>query len=303
MRGPSSRTGPGTRTPPTSSRRTSSCSGWAHSFNRQVCWGRRGRPSGRPFYLRAPSRPAPIGVTRAASGLHPLGCAAVHSEFTRSAAPGEEPTGSDLRSSCAAKGGKRITMATILPEEFGSRRLDAVGPAVVEDREIDLRSILGMLRRRKSVIFGTVAAVLLLTLLVLIQLTPRYTSSAELMLNTRQQNVVDIETVVSGLNTDPGAFQTGVQSEINIITSRSLARRVVEKLGLMQDPEFNASLRQRSALDYVNPLYWVESGARWAMAAVGLGAQRQAPEEPRTAEEEETAALSSVIGSFLGHLK
>jgi polysaccharide biosynthesis transport protein len=194
-------------------------------------------------------------------------------------------------------------MATILPEEFGSRRLDTVVPAVVEDREIDLRSILGMLRRRKSVIFGTVAAVLLVTLLVLIQLTPRYTSSAELMLNTRQQNVVDIETVVSGLDVDPGSFQTGVQSEINIITSRSLARRVVEKLGLMQDPEFNSSLRQASALDYINPLYWAESGARWAMAALGLGADEEpANQEPPTAEEEENAAMSAVISSFLGHL-
>jgi capsular exopolysaccharide synthesis family protein len=193
-------------------------------------------------------------------------------------------------------------MATILPEEFGSRRLDTVVPAVVEEREIDLRSILGMLRRRKSVIFGTVAAVLLVTLLVLIQLTPRYTSSAELMLNTRQQNVVDIESVVSGINVDPGAFQTGVQSEINIITSRSLARRVVEKLGLMQDPEFNAGLRQSSALDYVNPLYWVESGARWVMAAVGLGATSEEPAEPRTAEEEENAAIGSVVSAFIGHL-
>jgi polysaccharide biosynthesis transport protein len=194
-------------------------------------------------------------------------------------------------------------MATILPEEFGSRRLDAVVPAVVEDREIDLRSILGMLRRRKSVIFGTVAAVLLVTLLVLIQLTPRYTSSAELMLNTRQQNVVDIETVVSGLDVDPGSFQTGVQSEINIINSRSLARRVVEKLGLMQDPEFNSSLRQPSALDYINPLYWAESAARWAMTALGLGAEEEpANQDPPTAEEEENAAMSAVISSFLGHL-
>lgn len=193
-------------------------------------------------------------------------------------------------------------MATILPEEFGSRRLETVVPAVVEDREIDLRSILAMLRRRKSVIFGTVAAVLLVTLLVLIQLTPRYTSSAELMLNTRQQNVVDIETVVSGLNVDAGAFQTGVQSEVNIITSRSLARRVVEKLGLMQDPEFNASLRQHSALDYINPLYWLETAARRGMSLVGLGAELERPREARTQEEEESAALSSVISAFLEHL-
>ncbi len=191
-------------------------------------------------------------------------------------------------------------MATILPEDFGSRRVDTIVPTVAEDREIDLRSILGMLRRRKSVIFGTVAGIMLVTLLVLIQLTPRYTSSAELMLNTSQQNVVDIESVVSGLNVNGGTFQTGVQSEINIIVSRSLARRVVEKLGLMQDPEFNYSLRQRSTLDYVNPLYWVESATQWGMAVIGLGVE--AP-EPLSAEEQESAILSSVIGSFLSHLE
>lgn len=194
-------------------------------------------------------------------------------------------------------------MATILPEEFGSRRHDAVAPAQVEDQEIELRSILAMLRRRKSVILGTVAAVLLVTLLVLIQLTPRYTSSAALMLNTRQQNVVDIESVVSGLDVGPGALQTGVQSEINIITSRSLARRVVEKLGLMQDPEFNGSLREASTLDYISPFAWLESGARWVLTVIGLAPARdQRQQEPRTAEEEESAALSSVITAFLGNL-
>jgi succinoglycan biosynthesis transport protein ExoP len=212
-----------------------------------------------------------------------------------------------LRFSTAAKGGKRITMATILPEDFGSRRHDAVVPAVIEDREIDLRSILGMLRRRKSVIFGTVAAVLLVTMLVLIQLTPRYTASSQLMLNTRQQNVVDIETVMSGLNVEAGAFQTGVRSEINIIMSRSLARRVVEKLGLMQDPEFNWNLRQGSALDFINPIAWLESGMRWVVTAVGLGPKNTegesgAASEPRTAEEEENVELNSVISSFLSHL-
>jgi capsular exopolysaccharide synthesis family protein len=192
-------------------------------------------------------------------------------------------------------------MATLLPDEFGSRRLDAPIAAIIEDKEIDLRSVLAMLRRRKAVILGTVAAVLLVTLLVLIQLTPRFTSTAELMMETRQTNVVDIQSIVSGLSVDASSFQTGIQSEINIIRSRSLARRVIDKLGLMQDPEFNGGLRQSSVLDYFNPIYWIDWLPQWLGQITGVSEPAETGES-ENADEAESALLTSVIDAFLGRL-
>ena len=192
-------------------------------------------------------------------------------------------------------------MATLLPDEFGSRRLDAPIAAIIEDKEIDLRSVMAMLRRRKAAILGTIAAVVLVTLLVLVQLTPRFTSTAELMMETRQTNVVDIQSVVSGLSVDGNSFQTGIQSEMNIIRSRSMAQRVIDKLGLMQDPEFNGGLKKASMLGYFNPIYWIDWLPRWLGQITGIS-KSAGTGENKSAEDVESALLTSVIDAFLGGL-
>ena len=47
--------------------------------------------------------------------------------------------------------------------------------------EIDLPTVIAVLRRRKGVLVGTVLVVSALTLLILLQITPLYTGSATLM--------------------------------------------------------------------------------------------------------------------------
>jgi succinoglycan biosynthesis transport protein ExoP len=68
-----------------------------------------------------------------------------------------------------------------------------------------------------------------------------YTASTTLMLDTRKTQVVDFESVVSGLNVDEAV----VQSEVAILKSRKLAYRVVEALELRKDPEFNPQIAER----------------------------------------------------------
>jgi succinoglycan biosynthesis transport protein ExoP len=63
-----------------------------------------------------------------------------------------------------------------------------------------------------------------------LQLTPTYTARATLLLDTSQQRVVDAEAVVQGLSGNEGA----IRSEMELIRSYDVAKRVVQKLKLDQ---------------------------------------------------------------------
>lgn len=80
-------------------------------------------------------------------------------------------------------------------------------------------------------------ASLALAVTVLLLLPPRYTASAVVMLEPRKNNVTDISAVLSRMPTDPAS----VQNQIQILTSRDLAGRVIDRLGLASDPEFKPS--------------------------------------------------------------
>lgn len=68
-----------------------------------------------------------------------------------------------------------------------------------------------------------------------------YTSDATVVLESRQEQVVDIESVVTGLSGD----QATINTEVEVIRSRRLAQKLLERLNLIEDPEFNASLRPK----------------------------------------------------------
>lgn len=103
---------------------------------------------------------------------------------------------------------------------------------------VDLREMLRILWRRRWLIGATAVGCVLVTGLVLSQITPRYTATAQVLVDPRQTNVVDIEQVLSGL---PANAET-IQSEMEVISSRNLAMRVVDRLKLSELPEFNPTL-------------------------------------------------------------
>ena len=67
---------------------------------------------------------------------------------------------------------------------------------------------------------------------------PRYRAATTLALQVNTQQFVDIESVVSGVSTETAAINT----EIEVLRSRSVLKQVVTQLSLTEDPEFNVSL-------------------------------------------------------------
>jgi polysaccharide biosynthesis transport protein len=110
---------------------------------------------------------------------------------------------------------------------------------VASPDHLELHDVFRILRRRKRVI---VLTVLLLTCLsaVLAYYLPRlYTASAKLLIEPHGTNVVDSAAVVDEL---PLQDQGMIETQIEFLTSRSFLSRVVEKLSLADDVEFNPFL-------------------------------------------------------------
>lgn len=110
----------------------------------------------------------------------------------------------------------------------------------MEDK-IDLRKLFGTLWRGK--IWIAILGLIFLAAGIwyaFVLAVPIYSASAKVALETREQNLMDIESVVASL----GGDQSSVNTEVEIIKSRILAERLVNDLGLIEDPEFNVELRE-----------------------------------------------------------
>jgi len=125
----------------------------------------------------------------------------------------------------------------------------ARGDNVPDDRrddEIDLMELFRALWRGKgTIVLATIAAIVIGVYYAFVLAAPQFRSDAVLTLEARNKQVVDIESVVSGVSTEDQALNT----EIEILLSRRILGRLVDALGLVEDPEFNGSLRPPSALD------------------------------------------------------
>ncbi len=120
---------------------------------------------------------------------------------------------------------------------------DPVSPQA-DGEFIDLGSLITVLRRRMWTLISSGVLVFLTVALVTLQLTPRYTAVAQVAIEVRQSQIMDFEAVMSGLPPDSAAVDT----EVEILRSRQLASAVVDRLGLVNYPEFNAHLREPGLL-------------------------------------------------------
>ncbi|HRE61395.1 MAG TPA: polysaccharide biosynthesis tyrosine autokinase [Micropepsaceae bacterium] len=117
---------------------------------------------------------------------------------------------------------------------------------------IDLKLVIAAVMRRWRIIAGIVVLGALIAGVVTAQMKPRYTATALLMVSMQTIKLQDIDSVLSG----QPASAAAVESQIELLRSRDLARRVVEKLNLIEDPEYNGALGGGFSLD---PRVWISS--------------------------------------------
>jgi capsular exopolysaccharide synthesis family protein len=160
-----------------------------------------------------------------------------------------------------------------------------VSPQSPSEDEIDLGQLFRTLWRGK---FWILLSMLVTTLVggyyAYAVAVPLYSTTSVVTLENRQEQVVDFESVVSGL----GGDQTSINTEVEILRSRELIKKLVVKLDLVNDPEFNVSLREDTGFSV--------SDAIGTMKTLILGAPEPEPEptKEQVLETVTTAARSSI---------
>lgn len=132
-----------------------------------------------------------------------------------------------------------------------------------QNDEIDIFTLIATIWRGKWIIAAMIAISIAMGVFYLRNMaTPLYTSSAVVALASRQEQIVDFESVISGLSSD----QSGINTEIEVLQSRILIGTVVDRLNLLERPEFNATLRDNSGINI-----------RMIMRKLGLGEDAATP--------------------------
>jgi len=142
--------------------------------------------------------------------------------------------------------------------------------------------------KHKWSILGLALAISLLTALVVSSIRPSYRSTTTLLIEAGKNKVVSIEEVYSGMS----GSREYLQTQVEILKSRELAGKVVAKLALDTNPEFDP--RQQE------PPYW----KKWLTSAGitpeqwGLGQPEAAAPNPN-----EAAITKRVIAAVQGRLQ
>jgi capsular exopolysaccharide synthesis family protein len=108
-----------------------------------------------------------------------------------------------------------------------------------EPPSIDWRGQWALLRRRSSLLTVVTLTILALGVAAVFLIPGRYAATADVMIDPRRERVVELQQVLPDLPTDGAALDT----EVEVLKSRALAEKVVERLNLDRDPEFDGALR------------------------------------------------------------
>ncbi|MFT4151981.1 MAG: Wzz/FepE/Etk N-terminal domain-containing protein, partial [Paracoccaceae bacterium] len=133
----------------------------------------------------------------------------------------------------------------------GTRGTQQTAPGKPADDVVDLWPIVSALWRGKLIILGVALLTLILGGLYAYMLaTPKYQATSVVMMESRESQVVGLDSVLGGLSGDTSVVNT----EVEVLRGRTLMGRVVDELKLIDDPEFNPFLQPPGLFDRLRNL-------------------------------------------------
>lgn len=108
----------------------------------------------------------------------------------------------------------------------------------------EFRETVKSLWRRKLLIISITVLGAIVSVVWVLQITPKYTSSAQILIDARGPRAFETNTpVIPGMVID----RETIDSEIRILESRRMVSKLVDKLQLIEDPEFNPTLPEEKS--------------------------------------------------------
>ncbi len=137
------------------------------------------------------------------------------------------------------------------PVQSGAQQMAVYDPSVQagvdDDDTIDLREYWRILVKRRWTVIGVLAIILVAALLATLLMVPEYRSTVQLQITPQGSRILAYEDFA---NDQAGAAGRGYQEFLNtqteILRSRSLAEAVVRAENLENHPELTGEIRQRS---------------------------------------------------------
>lgn len=114
---------------------------------------------------------------------------------------------------------------------------------------VDVRAIVHVVWRGRWTILAIAAIFAVIALLVVSRAEPVYRASATVMFGIERANVTNLQELLTITDFD----ESELENQIQVLRSKSLITRVVEDLGLQDDPEFNPALEPIKAGDFEVP--------------------------------------------------
>jgi uncharacterized protein involved in exopolysaccharide biosynthesis len=151
---------------------------------------------------------------------------------------------------------------------------------------ITIQRIVRAVRRRLGVMLAVFALTFAFVAINTFQLQASYTATSRVIINSRGQQIVDIGAVISGMPANAGIVDT----EAEILRSRSLIEKVVTRLDLINNPEFNYAKAKPSAL-----ANFMAGTKAFIKGLLPFGKGDAAPAEPADPADAKRAELDGVI--------
>lgn len=155
--------------------------------------------------------------------------------------------------------------------------------AQMEPIGVPFGRVFHVLRRRKGVILGIIVLGMAGVTAVVMQLPPRYTAEAQILIEPRRTQVSDLQAIT----TEQVDVSNLMRTQIDIFRSPALAAKVVEALDLTNMPGFLPEPGGLSAL--------LADAKRWSMEMLGLATPAPRLEGPLDREQLAIQDRKSVV--------
>ncbi len=118
------------------------------------------------------------------------------------------------------------------------------GP-VIEPEGLNLAALIGALRRRRAVLIACLLAFPLVAFIAAKNMTPRYTAATTVMFEPQEYAARELQSILR----DESTTDAVLASQVEIVRSLSVARRLVARFGLTERDEFAWWLEDRKRAD------------------------------------------------------
>lgn len=189
-----------------------------------------------------------------------------------------------------------------LPDRFNPQRLQPapVAPAYVappvyvpqQNQGGDFADTLHRLWRNRGIIIACTLVFAVISVIVAKQIPSHYIANARILVGVPTMRALNIESIISDISPDAER----IQNEAYVVQSRDVARQVIDKLKLAENPEFNPALRPEPTwLSYLDPMRYLPDGIKAYMP----GKSGSEPKGELSAEAKAEQAMNTMIDTLL----